>query len=280
VDKPVVNFFWHGDKFDFLCRLTIISHIVAGHHCVVWLYGPRPSSDWWIDDLEEVQIRDVVELVDVHKWITDNDADISPASNFFRCHLMLKKGGWYADLDVIATATWPSLETSNGWMVCRESDHGWKFGTGVMAAPKGHELFHELLTRIPFKGKGFVENFSILCAKYGITDTHTPSQFYPIPWNRIYDPVNGTSPLISYDASEESSSGTRYAIHLWASELYKSGGYADNFGFPLDYDQLINKNGLLCAFEVLGLFDKEKNPTRAFNTRNPYPIPCRFGVDR
>ena len=78
-----VNFFWKGDSFSYLNRLCVITHLKVGHKPIMWLSGHRPNSDFWIDDLAGVEIRNADEIIDVSKFIQDG-GNFKTASSLWR----------------------------------------------------------------------------------------------------------------------------------------------------------------------------------------------------
>ncbi len=63
-----VNFYWKGRDFQFLNRMTIISHIICGHEVVIWLEGKYPRSRFWILDIDAIEVRDATEIYNTKKY--------------------------------------------------------------------------------------------------------------------------------------------------------------------------------------------------------------------
>lgn len=221
--KTTVNFFWRGDNFSYLHRLTILSHIAVGHECVMWLSGDTPNSKHWIGDLH-VTIKDADAIVDVTKFIEEG-GNMKTASDLWSFTFLYKHGGIYADTDAVAIKPWPN----DPWIAvsCNKGHPKEELSIGVMAAPAGCELFTACINDI----KHSWGNVTLFADKYkeffGHTkSTHNDRHFYPFPW------TEWSKLLLSTDIPDV------YSIHLYHTMLERNGHVHDN---KTDYP----KNSLL-----------------------------------
>ena len=177
-DDITTNFFWTGENFQFLNRLTILSHLVVGHKAVVWLSGTSPNSIYWIDDIEEIDIRSADEVINVEKFIRSG-GNVRTVSDLFSFTFLYEYGGLYCDTDMIALKKFPDDE----WILATYTDNLIRnefntLGIGIIKAPKSHAVFKRCIDNIE-RGWGNVKVFSKFCAKYKLEKTHPNEMFYP-----------------------------------------------------------------------------------------------------
>jgi len=133
-----INFYWSGDNFQFLNRLTLISHILVGHHPVMWLHGHKPKSIYWINDVPEIEIRNANEVFDTTDLIKAG-VDIRTTSDKFSYYVLKSVDGYYADTDAIALNIWPDQK-----IVLATYDKS-VINIGVMKIPKDHAVLDECI---------------------------------------------------------------------------------------------------------------------------------------
>jgi len=169
----IVNFFWHGDDFQFLNRLSILSHLVAGHGVKVWLSGQTPESKYWIDDNEGVEIVDAHTIVD--DSFLQRGGNVRTLSDLWQFTFLYECGGLYCDTDLIALKAFPNME----WIISRDSeDEEGMFAIGIIKAPKGHLIFKECIANWK-PGWNNVNVFTNACKRYGLGLTHPKEVFHP-----------------------------------------------------------------------------------------------------
>jgi len=209
-----INFYWNGDDFQFLNRLTILSHIIVGHHPVIWLHGPRPKSIYWVDDIPEIEIRDANEIFDTSEMIKKG-VDIRTTSDKFSYYLLKTVDGYYADTDAIALQPWPDIP-----LVLATYDES-VINVGVMKIPKEHPVLDECIkTHRPTWGN--VKVFTRVVRDAGL-DYNVPIKlFYPVHCGnnfsktmnchgRILDPVDTQGVDIDKSVS----------YHYWSNKVHK-----------------------------------------------------------
>lgn len=176
-----VNFFWRGDNFSYLNRLTVLSHINVGHSCVMWLSGKRPNSPFWIEDLD-VTIQDADIIHDVTSFL-NRGGNMKTASDLWRFYFLYERGGLYCDVDALAVKHFPQDE----WiLVSSFKEHPKEqLSIGVIAAPKGESVFLECINKIEHKWGNvtlFADEYKKI--KGNANSTHDDKLFYPFTWKQ------------------------------------------------------------------------------------------------
>lgn len=172
-----VNFFWKGDKFSYLNRLCVLSHVHVGHKAVMWLSGDRPKSEYWIDDVPGVEIRDADTIVDVTGFLQAG-GNFKTASSLWRFMFLYEHGGLYCDTDAMAIKEFPSEE----WIISSSIPEE-NLSTGVIKAPPGQVVFKNCISKLKKKWGNVVVFTNEYEKAYGNTDcTHDHKLFYPFSW--------------------------------------------------------------------------------------------------
>ena len=207
-----INFYWFGDNFQFLNRLTLLSHLLVGHEPVIWLHGTRPDSIYWIDDIPEIEIRDANEIFDTTELI-ENGVDIRTTSDKFSYYLVKETGEYYADTDAIALLPWPDQE------IVLATYHPDVINVGVFRFPKNHPVLDVCIkTHIPTWGN--VNVFTKVVREAGLDYNVPIDMFYPVHCGRnesttmkchgrILDPIELPDGCVSY--------------HYWSNKTHKVG---------------------------------------------------------
>lgn len=176
----IANFFWSGDDFQYLDRLTILSHLSVGHEVVIWLWGDTPNSIYWPSDISDIEIKNADEVVSCsafHKKLPQGypkEKKLRVVSAYWKFHFMYKRGGLYCDTDAIALKAFPSDE----WINISSDDIDKVYYIGVLKAPPKHPVFKYCINNImPRWGNPRV--YSAAVKKYGIKPTHNFRLFYP-----------------------------------------------------------------------------------------------------
>ncbi len=167
-----VNFYWKGRDFQFLNRLTIISHIIVGHEVVIWIEGKHPGNRYWISDLEEVEIKDATEIYKTWKDAAAG-ACVRSVSDIWSFYFGKLYGEYYSDTDAIALKHWPDqdilLPTYDNKVV----------SVGVFRLPKNHPIFNCAIKK-RIRSWGNVYIFT-KCVRLNGLDSNVPNEmFYPV----------------------------------------------------------------------------------------------------
>jgi len=189
LDRLVVNFFWTGRDFSFINRMTIASHLAVGHSVILHHYKDYgiPDYRYWIDDISDPNfaianaVLTVPEIVEFSKTIDPKSPRrFQFVSDFWRFNYLHRFGGWYADLDAVALKEWPDVSPQGGWMICSES-HGKIISIGVLASPKGHPVWLDMIRGAATKGDGAAtKRFTEIVRRHGLDVTNPTNDFYPI----------------------------------------------------------------------------------------------------
>jgi hypothetical protein len=231
METPVQGL-WIGAELSVMERLSIASFLAHGHEYHLYVY----------DDVKHVpagaQVRDAGEVLPASMIFQYKHAEsYAGFANFFRYKLLLAKGGWWADADIIclrpfsfgeeyvfgsernegvqvATSgvikTPPASEVmAYAWQTCRAKDP-----QQLRWGETGPRLIGDAIGR--FSLEKYLQPFNVFC----------PLGY--LEWDRVLDP--GAN--LTFDRS------TR-AVHLW-NEMWRRGGADKNGRHHPDclYEQL------------------------------------------
>lgn len=221
----LVQGFWSG-PLTTMERLSMQSFVAAGHEFHLYVYdgnllGVPPS----------VHLRNAAEIIPVKEAATFRC--VQQLSDQFRITLLLKRGGWYVDLDTICLQP---FDFSSDYIFYRDYDES-TISFAVSKAPVGSPLMqhcHDYLSQLTAEDRqrlswqeigtefvtGAVEFFGLQkFAQPGYT-------FDPIQWQRAREVVN---PEAKWDLSRS------HAVHLFHAVW--NGGPKDRLGRGFDLGQ-------------------------------------------
>ena len=208
--KMRVHFYQRGNDFQFLNRLTVLSHLCVGHQVSVWLDGDRPRSVYWIDDIPEIEIGDAA---DVSKVRFPGPKGLRTTSTLFSYKIVSKTGEYYADTDAIALKAWPDDE-----IVIAAQRKGIPC-VGVIRLPKGHSILTYAIKNIR-RTWGNVYVFGAACKRAGIDETCPPGTFYPIHSGKnISETLGGRGRIFDDIEIPEIS----VSVHYWGNKVSRVG---------------------------------------------------------
>ena len=94
--KDVIQSLWIGPRLSMMERLSIASFLQNGHSYILYAYGPVEGLP------EDAELKDANEILPSCVIFTYAEyATCSGFSNFFRYKLLLERGGWWVDTDMI-----------------------------------------------------------------------------------------------------------------------------------------------------------------------------------
>jgi hypothetical protein len=221
---PPVQGLWIGPSLSALERLSIASFLHHGHPFHLYTYGEVagvPAGTVVRDGGEILPAARIFQYRHFHSY--------SAFSNFFRYKLLLERGGWWVDTDVVCLrpfafggpyvfATEPcgdgetpatavirvpagSAIMSQAWKVCQAKDR---------AALSWGEVGPRLL-------KELIETFGLGA------HTEPSATFCPIAWDRWEEILD---PGLAWEPGERT-----YGLHLW-HEMWRRGGRDKDGTYP------------------------------------------------
>ncbi|MES2943620.1 MAG: glycosyltransferase [Pseudomonadota bacterium] len=185
--------FWHGRPLPLLQWACLKSFVDMGHKVNLYAYDeievPR--------GVECLSADSIVPRSEIFYFDNNNNnipTDISPFSDFFRFRLLLEKGGWYIDTDVICnTQRFP--EGDFAWAQELPEMAPQKVGTSQIKFPPADPIVRRLYEEC----NSLKETFTIreqlgphlisrVLADYALPSSHFGSadSFYPLRWIETY----------------------------------------------------------------------------------------------
>lgn len=204
-----VNFYWSGNDFQFLNRLVVVSHIEVGHKVKIWVHGEHPTNNYWIDDLNDVEILNADDIFDTS--ILKSKADIRTTSDKWSYYLLKKTGEYVADLDAIAIKHWPDdpivLATYDPIVI----------NVGVIRLPKKHPVLDRCIeTHEPRWGNVWI--FTKCIREYGLDYNFPIESFYPVHCgNNISKTMKCRGKFLDSIKLSENC----YSYHYWGNKVSK-----------------------------------------------------------
>jgi len=129
----VIQGLWIGDRIPVMQQLSIASFLTNGHEYHLYAYSLLKGLP------EGAVLKDAEEIIpQCEVFRNSNQTTYAAFSDVFRYKLLLMKGGWWADLDMVCLR--PFLFTdeyvfSSEHELCRE-----RINSGVIKTPKGSEI--------------------------------------------------------------------------------------------------------------------------------------------
>ncbi len=176
----VINFFWSGNKFDYLNYLTIKSHINVGHNVIIHLHGNTPKSKYWEKMLSlNVIIKNANDVIDITNFM-NKGGNFRTASSLWRFKFLYEFGGWYSDCDALALKQWPD---HSKWVLC--SDNRVLISTGVLKVPANEKMFLYMIDNLKYEW-GNIKVFNDIYKQFkgNIHANFKPDMFYPFSWKK------------------------------------------------------------------------------------------------
>ncbi|HEY0157926.1 MAG TPA: glycosyltransferase [Thermoanaerobaculia bacterium] len=213
--SDVVQSLWIGPRLSAMERLSIESFLRHGHEFHLYTYG----------DVEGVPagavVRDGREILPAERIFFYKDfPSVSGFSNYFRYKLLLERGGWWVDADMVCLR--PFAFDRDHVFASELSKGVVHVSSGAIHAPRGSEAMAfawETCNAKDPQSLRWGETGPSLVAeaveRFGLQDAvHPPETFCPFPytdWHRLLD---ADAPPIP----EESA-----AVHLW-NEMWRREG--------------------------------------------------------
>lgn len=268
---PVIQSLWIGEKLSTMEKLSINSFLKNGHPFHLYVYN----------DIRNIPagtiVKDANEIINREKIFKYKDRDsYAGFANLFRYKLLLEKGGFWVDLDVIyikpfnfskeyifsGTKEWKKINLFN------MSSH---IQNCVIGAPVGSEIMQYCYEVANNKnsanikwgetGPDLVETAVI---KFGLEHNVLYGAFSPFVW-QSWRKLISNSILDLWEIKIRVGLCRSYAVHLY-NEMWRLEGIDKNARFPqiCIYERLKNRYGItsliLSALTVHGVQDYLYNP--------------------
>lgn len=131
--NKVIQGLWIGPELSIMEQLSIASFLQNGHEYHLYVY----------DEVKNVPagtvIRDANEILTASRIFQyKHQASYAGFANFFRYKLLLERGGWWVDTDVICVKPFDFAEEH---VFASEIDKGWDvIASGIIKAPAGSSV--------------------------------------------------------------------------------------------------------------------------------------------
>jgi hypothetical protein len=133
----VIQGLWVGSRLPTLQQLSISSFIKHGHEFHLYTYSPLQGVP------ANTVVRDASEILPKDKIFKNSNLDTFAAfSDFFRWKLLLDRGGWWADVDMVCLRP---FDFSSEYVFSSEHNLSREvINCGVIKTPRGSSLMREL----------------------------------------------------------------------------------------------------------------------------------------
>ena len=226
-ENKLIQGLWVGDRLSVMEKLSIASFIQNGHIYHLYVY----------EELQGVPrgaiLKDADELVSRERIFKCKEfGSYAGFADMFRYKLLLEKGEWWADTDVICLRPF-DFKSEYAFAPERMQDGSKSINNAVIKAPVGCELMqfcYEKCSRWdPARlmwGDGGPTVFTEAVERCGLTDYLLPyGTFYPVDWWIWKDVISG-EPTTRIQTRSKLTKEV-YAVHLW-NEMWRREGIDKN----------------------------------------------------
>ena len=218
--NKIIQGLWIGPELSVMEQLSIASFLLTGHEYHLYAY----------DELRNVPrgtvIKDASEILPSSKVFQyKQQPSYAGFANFFRYKLLLERGGWWADTDIVCLKPFDFPESH---VFATEICRGFEVVTsGIIKAPSGSEAmayaWQVCQTKDPQQlvwGETGPRLIGETVSKFSLEEYVQPYYvFSPLAysdWHRVLEPH-----------IEPALVANSYAIHLW-NEMWRSAGQDKN----------------------------------------------------
>ena len=213
--SAAIQTLWIGPRLSAMERLSLRSFVAHGHDVHLYTYG----------DVEGVpagtRVKDANEILPRSRVFQYSEfASYSGFSNYFRYRLLLLRGGWWIDADVICLRPFDDLAAEH--VFAAEDHEGTRYvSSAAIKAPVGSAAmewaWQECDARDPATirwGETGPRLLGQAVQRFDLeSHVQPPSSFCPIgyaDWERVLEP-------------DADLAGAPYALHLW-NEMWRRAG--------------------------------------------------------
>ncbi|HEX4964104.1 MAG TPA: glycosyltransferase [Thermoanaerobaculia bacterium] len=220
--EDVIQTLWIGPQLSTLERLALRSFLAHGHEVHLYAYGQVRGVP------PGAVVRDAREILpEAAVFLYHDVPSYSGFSNFFRYKLLLERGGWWVDSDVVCLA--PFDQPEEHVFASEPLRSGPVPATAVIKAPAGSEVMAWAWEICQGKDPSALEwgetgpqLLAGLLGRLGLAAVPT-EVFCPLPYDRWSDVLD---PAFAW----EPGAATR-AIHLW-NEMWRRDGRSKDDSYP------------------------------------------------
>ncbi len=242
---PIIQSLWIGGPLSVMERLCISSFLKNGHEFHLYTYGDVTNIP------DGTTVRDGREILGEDRIFTyKNNGSYAGFSNLFRYKLLLDKGGYWVDMDVVCLRPF-DLEREHvfsgakKWKLTDPFHPALFIQNCVIKAPPGSEIMEYCYEVADSKdpselvwGETGPNLLDSAVYKLGMLDYVSAGAFTTIDWSHWNRLISG-SPLVSYWERFKIALFRPYAVHFY-NEMWRQGKADKNGDFP--------KN---CIYELL-----------------------------
>jgi hypothetical protein len=218
----IMQSLWIGETLGTLHRLSIASFLHFGDAYHLYCYGEAPDAP------AGVTLRDGNEILPesaIFCYQRDPDrGNVAAFSNLFRYRLLLERGGWWVDTDVVCLRPFDFPEEV---IFSSEDTRGSsKVASAVIKLPAGHTVARQCYEQAERQDRRSLEWGQIgpdlldrvVRRTKGSGSVKRPGVFCPVPWWR-WDCLLAPDPgeCLSHITEET------YAVHLWYAMWRRAG---------------------------------------------------------
>ncbi len=232
--SDVIQGLWIGPELSVMEQLSIASFLQNGHEYHLYVY----------DAVQNVPagavIRDANEILPASRIFQyKHQASYAGFANFFRYKLLLERGGWWVDTDVICLK---AFDFADEYVFAGEIDREGErdvIASGIIKAPAGSnaisyawEVCEKKDPKQLMWGETGPKLMTEAVSKFSLEHYKKPYDvFSPVgwkEWRRVLEP--NAEGLVHEDT---------YAIHLW-NEMWRAAGQDKNASYDQDclYERL------------------------------------------
>jgi len=223
-------------------RLSLRSFLAQGHPVVLYSYEPPANVP------SGVEVRDAREIVE-EKFAPSSRGELfgrgtyGVFSDYFRYRLLRSRGGWWSDLDVVATRPWigfPAVVVASTY----EKSHGQIANGFVMRFPPGHEIIGRCLEAIAPEDLAKLSGAETgplllhrILGKEGVAAyAQPPEVFSPVPWNANWQLLRTLRQRFTLEELKQRIRRPHFsmrftsrsvAVHLW-NDMWRDGKFDKN----------------------------------------------------
>ncbi len=209
--------FWLGAAIPHNQRLCMTSFIDHGHAFDLYSYDKPPvPAGVRLCDASEILPR--TEVFFYRRG--DSLGSVAGFTNMFRYRLLLLRGGWWVDTDVVCLSPQVPGET-----LCLEREDDTPVANAIVKFPQGHAFVGALYEACRAAGQDIVFGqtgpalITAMAKQHGLWDqAGPPSRAYPVHYDDAFLPVT----VSGRDATRQKTRDAAF-LHLW-NEIFRRAG--------------------------------------------------------